>query len=219
MFITRFTVSSHDFAQLSRYGVVVGELSPGRTTKFGGGWSIITMDNRPSTLVVANQEIYTSDQLTVKTSIQLMIQLIDLTKALASSESFSSSIYYLAQIAVRTAVSTVTLEELVSNPKRMEPLIYSEVNEKIEPYGHKIISVSVVDVILPPQIRKAKSALTIAKLEGQANLEKTRAETAALRSLVNAANLVKEHPELAQLRMIQALQEANTTIQVAPKIG
>lgn len=43
-----------------------------------------------------------------------------------------------------------------------------------------------------------------ARSQGQAKLEAARAETAALRSLANAAKLLDDHPALARLRLVQA---------------
>lgn len=37
-----------------------------------------------------------------------------------------------------------------------------------------------------------------------AALERARGETAALRAMANGAKLLADHPELAQLRMVQA---------------
>lgn len=52
-----------------------------------------------------------------------------------------------------------------------------------------------------------------ARLEGLAALERARGEQAALRSLANAARLLKDNPELAQLRVLQAAATArNATI-------
>lgn len=46
--------------------------------------------------------------------------------------------------------------------------------------------------------------IVAAKQRSQAQLEAARAETAALRSMANAARLLDDHPALARLRMIQA---------------
>ena len=47
-----------------------------------------------------------------------------------------------------------------------------------------------------------------ARREGQATLERAHAEQAALRALANAARMLKNNPELQNLRLIQALSEA-----------
>ncbi|HVJ79323.1 MAG TPA: hypothetical protein VM620_15960, partial [Hyphomicrobium sp.] len=48
-----------------------------------------------------------------------------------------------------------------------------------------------------------------AKLEAHASLERARGEQATLRTLNNAARLLKGNPELMNLRVLQALTAAN----------
>ena len=64
------------------------------------------------------------------------------------------------------------------------------------------------DVLLPPEIRGAATALIVARQRGAALLEEARAETAALRSLANGARLLDAHPALARLRLVQAVPPA-----------
>ena len=60
------------------------------------------------------------------------------------------------------------------------------------------------DVVLPAELRAAYAELITARQRGQVQLEAARAESAALRSMANAAKLLDEHPALARLRMVQA---------------
>ena len=60
-------------------------------------------------------------------------------------------------------------------------------------------------VTLPPEIRRMISEAERARLEGLAALERARGEHAALRSLANAARMLKGNPELMNLRVLQAL--------------
>jgi regulator of protease activity HflC (stomatin/prohibitin superfamily) len=82
--------------------------------------------------------------------------------------------------------------------------------EHVEPIllgaGATVTDVSIRDIMVPGPLKKAHLALMIAKKEGEASLERARAESATLRSLLNSANLIKDHPELAQIRTIQALE-------------
>jgi hypothetical protein len=61
---------------------------------------------------------------------------------------------------------------------------------------------------LPPEMRRLFTEVETARLQGLAALERARGEQAALRSLANAARLLKDHPELAQLRLLQVVEGA-----------
>lgn len=66
----------------------------------------------------------------------------------------------------------------------------------------------VVRIELPPETRRILSEVERARREGLAALERARGEHAALRSLANAARLVRDNPELAQLRLLQTIDQA-----------
>jgi regulator of protease activity HflC (stomatin/prohibitin superfamily) len=76
--------------------------------------------------------------------------------------------------------------------------------------GIEVRDVVVRDVLLPAEVRAAQAELVTARTRGQAQLEKARAETAALRSLANAARMLDDHPALAQLRLVEALPPGAT---------
>ena len=73
-----------------------------------------------------------------------------------------------------------------------------------------------IDAIqMPPETRRLFIEIEKARLEGLAALERARGEQAALRSLANAARLLKDNPELANLRLLQSVsgsQKGSTTI-------
>ena len=71
-------------------------------------------------------------------------------------------------------------------------------------------------VVLPPEVRRLLTEVERAKLEGQASLERARGEQAALRSLANAARMLKGNPELMNLRVLQAM--SGTTGRTQPTL-
>lgn len=71
--------------------------------------------------------------------------------------------------------------------------------------GCAIASLTITAVTLPPELRRLYAEIERARLEGQAALERARSEQAALRSLANAARMLKGNPELMNLRLLQAL--------------
>ena len=68
-----------------------------------------------------------------------------------------------------------------------------------------MLAVAVKDMLLPPELRAAFAEAVVVRRRGQAQLEAARAETAAMRSLANAAKLLDEHLALALLTLVQAL--------------
>ncbi len=73
--------------------------------------------------------------------------------------------------------------------------------------GVRLDALRLRDITLPPDLRRLLTGVEKARREGQAALERAHAEQAALRSLANAARMLKNNPELQNLRLIQALAE------------
>jgi regulator of protease activity HflC (stomatin/prohibitin superfamily) len=78
----------------------------------------------------------------------------------------------------------------------------------------ELVEVHFGTIQLPPETRRLFIEVEKARLEGLAALERARGEHASLRSLANAARLLKDNPALANLRLLQSVANAkgSTTI-------
>jgi len=63
--------------------------------------------------------------------------------------------------------------------------------------------------MFPGKLKEIFAQVINAKKEGLAALEKARGETAALRSLANAAKMIENNPNLMQLRLLQTLGQSS----------
>lgn len=88
------------------------------------------------------------------------------------------------------------------------PLLAAAV-ESAEPMGVDVSKVAIRDLVVPGEQRRLLAQIVDAKLAGQAQLERARAETAALRNLANAASMLRDNPDLFKLRLVQEM--ANST--------
>lgn len=118
-------------------------------------------------------------------------------------------------LAVSTALirlaSAHTLEDLMAHGEAVDAALTDLVGARI---GASVIeSATLTGLTLPPELRRLMTEVERARLEGLAALERARGEQAALRALANAARLLKDNPELAQLRLLQTVSSArNATI-------
>lgn len=72
----------------------------------------------------------------------------------------------------------------------------------------EVLGVTIDTIQLPPETRRLFVEVEKARLEGLASLERARGEQAALRALANAARLLKDNPELLNLRLLQTVGAA-----------
>ena len=65
----------------------------------------------------------------------------------------------------------------------------------------------VTSITLPPETRKMFTEVERSKIEAEAALERARGEQASLRALANAARLIQNNPALANLRLLQTMEQ------------
>jgi len=106
-----------------------------------------------------------------------------------------------------------TLEQLVANRAEASQALLASAASRVA--DCEIVRSFVDSVQLPPESRRLFIEIEKARLEGLASLERARGEQATLRCLANAARLLKNNPELMNLRLLQAMsaaQKGQTTL-------
>lgn len=205
MKITMFSVvvERHERVLALRDGAVVAVLDPGRHRR-RRRTSYRWLDVRPRLGTVAPQEILTADGVGVKVSAVLRWAISDPVAFTATID--PEAVVYLAiQMALREQFGTREAGELVRVGRtEVGGAVLEAARTAGRSVGMDVADVVVKDIVLPAELRSAYAELVTVRQRAQAQLETARAETAALRSMANAAKLLDDHPALARLRMIQA---------------
>ena len=196
---------------LYRQGRFVRVLKPGAHRVPRRGFSTELVDVRQRVLTVPGQEVLSQEQVGLKVSAAVRFAVVDPEQALHRVQDFTVALYLAVQLALREEVARHPLEELVSGRVDLGQRMRERVTADARAYGLAVEAVEVKDVMLPADLRRAFAESLKAKKEAQARLEKARGESAALRSLANAARMVEQSPSLLELRMLQTLEGASTT--------
>jgi regulator of protease activity HflC (stomatin/prohibitin superfamily) len=131
------------------------------------------------------------------------------TTFVVASAGPEAELYTAVQLALRGAVLTRAHSAVDAERHAIAAEVLEGVAARASELGVSVSDVAVRDVVMPGELRRAALAELVAASEGRAALERARGETAALRSLLNAARLAEEHPALLELR---ALQAASTVV-------
>ncbi|HYH96804.1 slipin family protein [Hyalangium sp.] len=169
------------------------------------------VDLRLRSLTVPGQEVLCRDQVTLKVSVAVRYAVVAPDVAHHRVQSYTDHLYLAVQLALRTEAGQHPLEELISGRVALSEGLLARVAEQARGIGLAVEAVELKDVMLPAELRRAFAEALKARKEGLATLEKARGETAALRSLANAARMVEQSPALLQLRTLQTLGSASTT--------
>jgi regulator of protease activity HflC (stomatin/prohibitin superfamily) len=202
------TVTVFEWAAALRYrkGRLTGVLGPGRYRIYRRTTRLEPIDLRPSTLTVNGQEIVTSDGATLKLSLAAVYRINDPKLACNEQRSFEEFLYLELQLALRALVSQRTVDDLLGSRDSLGEELTKVVSPKAKELGLELISADLKDISLPGELRRIFTQTVQARKEGQVALERARGETAALRSLANAAKLLADRPELMQLRLLHQLE-------------
>ena len=170
------------------------------------------VDRRVQSMEVAGQEILTRDKVSLRVNLTALWQVLDVVKARAELTSFVEYLYKELQFALREAVGTRTLDELLGDKGVLDREIGDTVRGRVGEHGLAVCSVGVKDVILPGEMKEILNQVVQAEKVAQANLIKRREETAATRSLLNTARLMDENPTLLRLKELETLEKVTEKI-------
>jgi len=163
-------------------------------------------DLREQTADVAGQEIMTRDKVTLRVNLAVTYQVVDPLKTVTVASDSDHALYREAQLVLRAAIGTRTLDALLSDKEKVGDEIEKELAGRVADFGVRIRSVGLRDVILPGDMKEILNRVIQAQKEAEANIIKRREETAAARSQANTAKLLAENPILARMKELEMLE-------------
>ena len=183
-------------------------LGTGRHVRWGRFYSTRLHDLRKTSLLITGQEVLTADNVGLKTSLLVTYQIVDPVKAAHETQNWNADLHNAAQLALRAVTGGVAVETLLGQRLELGAQLLARVQPEAAKIGINVLTVEVKDVMFPAELKRAFAEVLKAKQEGQAALERARGESAALRSLANAARVLEGNPALMNLRLMQSLTSA-----------
>lgn len=206
----RLTVYDYQWALLYRKGRFEKILPAGLYRLWERTQSWVVFDKRVSQLLLVGQEVLTKDGMGIKLSTYAEYVIEDAVALCQTADvtaySLSGYLHAIAQLPVREAVAQQTLEELMADRANLAGQISAALQPRLRALGIGLRACGIRDIMLSKEVRDAFAGELLAKKQAAMLLEATRAETAALRSLANAARVTRENPDIMKLRVLQALQ-------------
>jgi regulator of protease activity HflC (stomatin/prohibitin superfamily) len=192
-------------------GKFVRVLGAGRHIRWGRHFTLDAQDLRKASLLVAGQDVLTADNVGLKLSLLVTYQVSDPVKAAHETQNWQGDLYNFAQLALRAVVGGVAIEALLNQRLEIGAQLLARVQPEAVKIGMNVLAIEVKDVMFPADLKRAFADVLKAKQEGQAALERARGESAALRSLANAARVLAGNPALMNLRLMQSLSAAQAS--------
>lgn len=169
--------------------------------------SISKVDIRLTTMDIAGQEILTKDKAQIRINFSIQYQVVDVLKAMLENKDFEKQLYMLMQLALRSYIGRMTLDELMDNKSAINAHVLEETASQVELLGVKVFHAGVKDTILPGDIREIMNQVLVAEKKAQANIITRREETASTRSLLNTAKLMEDNAMLFKLKEMEYVEK------------
>ncbi|MDM3319220.1 slipin family protein [Citrobacter sp. Ce006] len=164
------------------------------------------VDTRLQVLEVGGQEILTKDKVNLRLNLAANWRYSDVLQAFGQLTKPLDHLYRELQFALREAVGTRTLDELLEDKQVIDEVVSAQVKARMTPFGIEVASLGVKDIVLPGDMKAILSQLVEAEKSAQANVIRRREETAATRSLLNTAKVMENNPVALRLKELETLE-------------
>ncbi len=168
---------------------------------------LIKIDTRVITMDVPRQDMMTKDNVPVQVDAVVFFQVLNAQAAVVNVENFVKATSLKAQTMLRSIIGQSELDELLSHREKINQELQAVIDEQTEPWGIKVKSVDVRDVVLPDGMKRAMARQAEVERERRAKVINAEGEFQAAQKLADAAKIISEQPAALQLRYLQTLTE------------
>lgn len=204
-----------------RFGRFVTMMNPGWRLV----WPIIEsykkIDIRTKAVDVPDQEAITQDNVSARVNAVIYYRITDSSKAILEVEDFFYAVSQLAQTTMRNVIGETSLDDLLSKRNEVADKIQKIIDKSTDPWGIKVESVELKDIILPEEMKRVIARQAEAERERRAIVIRADGEKEASENISVAAKMLSSTPGGLHLRTLQTLSEmsadkSNTIVFVTP---
>ncbi len=154
--VAEHVVENHEAGLLMVEGRFVERLAPGRHAFWTVGRKIEVkrLDLRPQAVEITAQEMLTKDRIALRVTLTAFRRIVDPERVVAAVPDVDAWLYRLVQFAIREAVASRTLDEVLSAKNALDAELRAFVRERMAETGIEVTELGVKDVILPGEIRE-----------------------------------------------------------------
>lgn len=177
------------------------------------------IDMRVITTSFKAEKTLTKDTVPVDVDAVLFWKVLDAKKAALEVAEYRSAIQWAAQTALRDVIGKTVLSEMLEGRDKISAILQQIIDERTEPWGIKVNSVEVKDVLIPSALEDAMSMQAQAERERQARVILGDSEKQVAQKFEEAAMTYTNNPVAMHLRAMNMLYEGlkeNSTIVIVP---
>jgi regulator of protease activity HflC (stomatin/prohibitin superfamily) len=193
-----------------RLGKLLGAKGPGLILLWPVVDRMVKIDLRVVTIDVAKQEVMTRDNVPVTVDAVVYFRVIDPIAAVIKVENFWKATSLIAQTTLRSVLGQAELDELLAHREKINQTLQEIIDRQTDPWGIKVTSVEVKDVVLPDGMKRAMAKQAEAERERRAKIVNAEGEFQAAEKMVQAAAMISKEPIALKLRFLQTMREISS---------
>lgn len=177
------------------------------------------IDTRVITTTFKAEKTLTKDTVPVDVDAVLFWKVIDPEKAALQVADYKSAISWASQTALRDVIGKTMLSDMLEGREKISGDLQRIIDERTEPWGIRVNSVEVKDVLIPSGLENAMSMQAQAERERQARVILGDSEKQVAEKFGEAALTYANNPVALHLRAMNMLYEGlkqNSTIVIVP---
>src|ERR1700758_298714 len=191
-----------------RFGrVQTGVRGPGLTLLMPIADRLEKVNMQIITMPVPAQDGITRDNVTVRVDAVIYFRVADPMKVAVDVQDYISAIGQVAQTSLRSIIGKSDLDDLLSNREGLNQGLELMLDNPAMGWGIHIDRVEIKDVALPDSMKRSIARQAEAERERRARIITSEGELAASQKLAQAAEIMGQHPEALQLRLLETVVE------------
>ncbi|MEM2924674.1 MAG: slipin family protein [Methanocellales archaeon] len=200
-------VREYERAVIFRLGRLVGPKGPGIFFIVPIVDRTQIVDLRTVTFDVPKQNIITRDNVTVDVDAVVYYRVFDPAKAVVNVQNYVFATNMLAQTTLRDVLGQVEFDELLTKREDLSKKIQEILDVHTDPWGIKVIAVSIKDVAIPESMQRAIAKQAEAERERRSRIIMAEGERQAAKMMAEAAESYAQSPVALRLRELQTWTE------------
>jgi len=165
------------------------------------------VDLRLVNLDVPKQRIITKDNVSVDVDAVVYFRVENPIDAVMRVKDYITASALLAQTTLRDVIGQVELDDLLTRREELNKRIQQILDEATEPWGIKVTTVAIRDVVLPESMQRAIAKQAEAERERRSRIIMAEGELQAAQKMADAAEYYAQNPSALRLRELQTWTE------------
>jgi regulator of protease activity HflC (stomatin/prohibitin superfamily) len=190
-----------------RFGRLVAQKGPGLILLVPIADRMVRVTLRTITHTIPPQDMITRDNVPARVDAVAYFRVVDADASVIDIEDCMRATSEIAKTTLRSVVGKAELDTLLAERERLNEELQHIIDEQTEPWGVKVVTVEIKDVVIPQDMQRAMARQAEAERDRRAMVINAEAEYQAAARLAEAAQMLTATPAAMQLRYLQTLAE------------